>query len=491
MAKFKPLREDQEFLLPPSLEDFVPEGHLARLVSKVVGEMDTSAIEDKYSEKGQRTYHPKILLKLLFYGYAVGARSGRKIASACETDTAFMYLAQMYRPDFRTVNDFRKNHAEEIVDLFCSILAVGSQLGMTKVGLIAIDGTKLKANASVKRSKDHKGYERRRAELKAKVQAILAEADEVDAAEDKLFGEKRGDELPAEIRKTEDLLLRIDEVMRSMGSGARVNLTDPEAKLMRTAEGKVKPAFNCQTAVSADGLILAAEVTTDANDEEQLQALIEKAEANLAKAEGEAGGRRVNQVLADAGYSSYENYEYLKEKEIDAYVPDRYMEQAGKLAKDLKLNPYHKERFTYDPEHDHYICPQGKLLVFAYQRLSNGKVRRRQRIYQGTECASCPVRRDCTKTKTRSIHREMREELKDEMRAKLKTEEGSKIYRQRMNLAEAPFGHLKHNLGYRYFLLRGKKKAQAEFALMCSAINLKKMWAALNTPAPNTSLVSA
>ena len=198
MAKFKPLREDQEFLLPPSLEDFIPKGHLARLVSKVVGEMDTSAIEDKYSEKGQRTYHPKILLKLLFYGYSVGVRSGRKIASACETDTAFMYLAQMYRPDFRTVNDFRKNHAEEIVDLFCSILAVGSQLGMTKVGLIAIDGTKLKANASVKRSKDHKGHERRRAELKTRVEAILAEADEIDAAEDKLFGEKRGDELPAE-----------------------------------------------------------------------------------------------------------------------------------------------------------------------------------------------------------------------------------------------------------------------------------------------------
>ena len=142
MARFKPLRDDQGFLLPPLLSDFVPEGHLARLVSAVVDDMDTSAIEGKYSERGQRTYHPKILLKLLFYGYAVGLRSGRKIAAACETDTAFMYLAQMHRPDFRTVNDFRKNNSQEIASLFSSILAVGLELGMDRVGLIAVDSTR-------------------------------------------------------------------------------------------------------------------------------------------------------------------------------------------------------------------------------------------------------------------------------------------------------------------------------------------------------------
>jgi transposase len=432
-------------------------------------------------------------LKLLFYGYAVGVRSGRKITSACETDTAFMYLAQMYRPDFRTINDFRKNNVEEIIDLFSSILAVGMELGMVRVGVIAIDGTKLKANASVKRTRDRAGHERRRAELKAKMEAILSEADATDAAEDQLFGDARGDELPAELRKTSDMLSRIDEVMAGMSPGAKVNLTDPEAKLMRTSEGKVKPAFNGQTAVSEDGFILAAEVTTDANDEEQLQALIEAAEANLAKAGGqdEEGGRRVRLVLADAGYASYDNYEYLKDRLIDAYVPDRYLEEARKMAADPERSPYHKERFTYDPEHDLYICPQGKPLVFKYQCLSNGKIRRRQRIYQGTECASCPVKGDCTKTKIRSIRREMREGLQEEMRAKLKTEEGKEIYRKRMNLAEAPFGHLKQNLGYRYFLLRGRKKAQAEFSLMCSAVNLKKMWAALNAPAPPASLATA
>ena len=110
MAKFKPYRKDQLHLLPACLEDYVPEGHLARLIYEVVEGLDTSAIEDRYSELGQNTYHPKILLKLLFYGYATGVRSGRKIAVRCETDTGYMYLAEMYRPDFRTINDFRKNH---------------------------------------------------------------------------------------------------------------------------------------------------------------------------------------------------------------------------------------------------------------------------------------------------------------------------------------------------------------------------------------------
>lgn len=354
-------------------------------------------------------------------------------------------------------------------------------MGMNRVGLIAVDGTKLKASASVKRSKDRKGYKRQRAELKARVEAILTEADAADAAEDRAFGDARGDELPAELKKTEDMISRIDEVMASMGKETKVSLTDPEAKLMRTSEGKVKPAFNCQTAVSADGLIVAAEVTTDANDSEQLIGMIEKTEANLKSAEDKGGGeegkggQRVGRVLADVGYASYDNYEYLKDELIDAYVPDRYLEQARRIARDPERYRYHKERFTYDPERDLYICPEGKPLVFLRQCVSDGKVRRRQRIYRGTECAGCPVKGDCTKSKARCIRREMREGLQEEMRAKLTTEEGSKIYRQRMHLAEAPFGHLKHNLGYRHFLLRGRAKAQAEFSLMCSAHNLKKI----------------
>ena len=139
MAKFKSYNEDQMMLIPPSIHDFVPEGHLAKLVGKVVEELDTGEIEDKYSELGQSTYHPKILIKLIFYGYAIGERSGRKISRKSETDTAYMYLGQMYRPDFRTINDFRKNNIEEISEYFVEIVRMCKELGMIKIGQIKLN----------------------------------------------------------------------------------------------------------------------------------------------------------------------------------------------------------------------------------------------------------------------------------------------------------------------------------------------------------------
>lgn len=461
-------------MLPHSLEEFVPEGHLARLVSKVINDLDTSPIEDKYSKRGQKTYHPKIMLKLLFYGYAIGIRSGRKIAQACETDTAFMYLAQMHHPDFRTINDFRKNHAPEIGDLFASILAVARELGLAKVGTIAVDSSKIRANASVKRSKDRAGYERMLADLKARVDEILAEAEATDAGEDELYGEKRGDELPAELKRKECLAARIEEVMAGMGPEAKVNLTDPDAIFMRLNEGKVKPAYNCQAAVSEDHLIVAAEVVTDANDCQQLENMVERTEANLGR-ETREEKKMVGRVLADSGYASYDNYEYLDRKEIDAYIPDRYFEQAKRIAAEQAEMRYHKENFNFLAEENCYICPEGKPLPFVGECVYNGKVKRRQFLYRGTECSTCTVKSACTKQRARCIRREMREHLQEEMRAKLSSEEGKDIYRQRMHLAEIPFGHLKHNLGFRHFLLRGREKVGAEFKLMCAAYNLKKI----------------
>src|SRR4030067_674142 len=152
MAKFKAYRRDQLHLLPHSLEEYVPEGHISRMIYEVVEGLDTSGIEARYSELGQNTYHPKIILKLLFYGYATGVRSGRKIAVRCETDTAYMYLAEMYRPDFRTINDFRKNHLSLMEGYFVEIVKMCKALGVVQVGELTIDGSKLKANAAPRRS---------------------------------------------------------------------------------------------------------------------------------------------------------------------------------------------------------------------------------------------------------------------------------------------------------------------------------------------------
>ena len=185
MARFKPYRKKQTMLLPPSLEDYVPASHLARVVDEVVEALDTKEIEDKYSDLGQNTYHPKIQLKLLFYGYATGNRSGRKIAQMCESDTAYIYLAQMYRPDFRTINDFRKNNLDQIKDYFVEVVRMCKGLGMVKMGEISIDGTKIKANAAKRRTKDKKGYERWLEGIEERIREILQEAGEIEEQEDR------------------------------------------------------------------------------------------------------------------------------------------------------------------------------------------------------------------------------------------------------------------------------------------------------------------
>lgn len=206
MSRFKPYQNKQPMFLPPSIEDYVPSSHLARVVDGVVEALDTKDIENKYSDLGQNTYHPKIVLKLLFYGYATGNRSGRKIAGMCESDTAYMYLAQMYRPDFRTINDFRKNNLVMIKRYFVEIIRMCKELGMVKVGQVSIDGTKIKANAANRRTKTRKGYEKWLKRIEEEIEKMLKQAKEIEEEEDRQYGEdNRGDELPDKINTKERL----------------------------------------------------------------------------------------------------------------------------------------------------------------------------------------------------------------------------------------------------------------------------------------------
>jgi len=226
VAKFKPKRDKQIMLLPPAIEDFIPESHFARVVSGIVDGLDTSTIEDKYSHLGQNTYHPKLLLKIFFYGYATGTRSGRKLATACETDCAFMYLAQMYRPDFRTINDFRKNNIIEIEGFFLDVIKICADLGLAKAGSISIDGSKIRANASAKRTKDKQSYKLWLERIEAEIAKMLKEAGEIDKREDKEYGDKRGDELPKEIREKAALKKKISDCLSSFSDDEKQKLNE-------------------------------------------------------------------------------------------------------------------------------------------------------------------------------------------------------------------------------------------------------------------------
>ena len=212
MSKFKPLKEGQMFLLPPSIDDFVPESHLARVIKEIVYRLDTTKIEEKYSDQGQKSFHPKIIISLLIYGYAIGIKSGRKIAKKCEEDVAFMYLSSMYKPDFRTINDFRKDNLEMFTKYFVLVLKICKEMEVAQVGTITIDEMKQSTNGREAKELN----ENWSLKLKEQVQALLKQAKEQDAEDDDKFGEKRGDELPEGIRQKQSLILKIESTMKGL-----------------------------------------------------------------------------------------------------------------------------------------------------------------------------------------------------------------------------------------------------------------------------------
>ena len=466
MAKFKPYRIEQLMLFPNSINEYVPEKHLARAISNIVEEIDTRNIESKYSQLGQNTYHPKILIKLLFYGYAIGERSGRMIARKCETDTAYIYLAQMYRPDFRTINDFRKNNIIELSSYFIDIIGMCKELGMVSIGQINIDGSKIKANAADRRTKTREEYQKWVKNIDDKVRKILEEADEVDLEEDELYGDKRGDELPEEISTEKKLRAKIEEIKKKFKDDKeKINLTDPEAKFMKGGNNQIDTSYNCQLAVTQDQLIVSSEVITDPTDVQALELMVKTADENL--------GQGVKEVAADSGYSSYDNYEYLDKNDKIGYIPDQ------KYRKELKQEnkaPYSVGNFRYVCEKDLYLCPENKELELSRIRRKNYGYRKFQvKIYKGKACLKCKKKALCTKQKYRTIAIEDRRELVEQMRNRLQTSVGKQKYIQRLWTTEPIFGHLKFNLGYRQFLLRSLEKVKGEFRLMCIGWNLRKM----------------
>lgn len=191
--------------------------------------------------------------------------------------------------------------------------------------------------------------------------------------------------------------------------------------------------------------------------------MIEEAEENT--------NEEIKEVIADSGYSSYENYEYLKKEDKTAYIPDEYFHKK----EEVKENKYHKDNFIYDKEKDIYICPEGKEL-HLYKTRDDKKRKKKQKIYRGIECITCKEKNNCTEAKVREIHREQREEIRDEVRERLETDEGKKIYKMRLHKIEPIFGHIKYNLKYLMFHLRGLKKVNGEFKIMCIVFNILKIY---------------
>ena len=477
MSKFKPFHKFQLPLVGLSPEAFldyiesvIPKDHLCRLVKEVVFSLDTESIEAKYSFMGQKSCHPKLMLNLLFYGYATGTRSSRTLDEKCLSDHIFIYLMQCYSPDFRTISDFRKNNLDAIKKYFVEIVRLISKLGITQVGKIYVDGTKVRANASAKRTKDVEGFEKWLARLDEEMAELLKEAERIDAREDAKYKTDKEQELLREkLSNNEYLKEKIKAAVEQVKEEdkKKINLTDGDANHMKAGGSKdIRPSYNCQTAVTEEGLIIAGDAISEATDHNQLKPMIEQSESN--------SDEKVKESTADCGYGNYETYEYLEKKGIEGYVPDLQFDQYKKGK--FKEDRYHYSNFEYDETTNSYTCPEGKLL--KYWKTRTNKTKKRQwnhNVYKGIDCGICTTRSLCTKSKVRELLIDRREPLQRKMREKLLSEEGKVKYFKRQYTIEPVFGHFKYNLGYRSFLLRGLGKVNAEYQLMCIGWNLKKM----------------
>ncbi|AKB34596.1 Mobile element protein [Methanosarcina siciliae C2J] len=453
---FKRYDQKQQFLLPFNLEEFVPENHIARVLNDIIDVIDINSIESTYSEEGCPAYHPRLLLKILLYGYLINIRSSRKIEQMTQTDTAFMYLAAMQKPDFHTICRFRSTHLGPIKEIFSQVVTFCKEMDLIGSS-ISIDGTKVKANASPRQSKSSDALEK-------EIDKILKESIETDKHEDEIYGDSTPYQIPEELVDKKKRLEKIKAAKKKLDEEKlkKVNITDNDARIMKHKDGSKKPSYNCQVAVDEkEQIIVAADVVNEENDLHQMEPMIQNVKNTL--------GYKPTIVLADAGYFSYDNVEFLLNEEIDAYIPDNFYE----VEKRGKSKKFRKSLFTYDEKKDCYYCPAAFEIPFT--RIQKRKEETDLRYYVCSYCSFCVLKNACTESENRTISRDPREHLMEDMRAKLNTEEGTEQYQNRMCTVEPVFGQMKQDRGFREFLLRGKRKTKIEFVMMCTVHNISKI----------------
>lgn len=448
MVKFVRVDRDTPYIFPPSVQDYLPDDHLARFVVEIVDGLDLNPLSAVYSGKGSRPYHPAMLVALLFYGYATGVFSSRKMEKASVDSIAFRYICANEHPDHDTIATFRKRFLKELEALFVEILLVAEAMKLVKLGNISLDGTKIKANASKHKALSWAYANQLEAQLKGEVKELMRLA---EAADQRSLPEEM--DIPEELKRRTDRLVIIDQAKQEIQKRAQarfeheqaeyeakiarreadekdsgkktggqkpspptpgphpkdqVNLTDEESRIMPSSSGGFEQAYNAQAGVDAGThLIIEQHVTQHPNDKQEIKPALEKIAA-LPEMLGE-----VDNLLADTGYYSAANVDLCKDASIKPLIP----EKRGKHNLPLK------ERFKKDPERPQNL---GAL---------------------------------------------------DAMKYRMQTKEGKALYAKRKSTVETVFGIIKQVLGFRQFLLRGLDSVQGEWSLVCIGWNLKRMHA--------------
>ena len=428
---FRDFNPDQLIMLPPDLRDWLPEGHLAYQVADLVGALDLNAFFLPYAGDGRRNrpYNPEMMVRVLVYGYCRGVFSSRRLARYLREDVGGRYLAAGNLPAHRTLCEFRRRHLNDFQDLFVQVVGIAGELGLTKLGTLAVDSSKVRANASKRKAMTYERMGEKEKALQLEIAALLEKAEARDRAEDAEHGESGdGEDIPHELRRRQDRLAAIRDAKQRLEAKARRfdnrrgrkpgqkrnprggspykreygepdpkaqhNFTDPESCIMKTSTEGFQQAYNAQAVVDGQSrLIVAVDVTASASDADQLENMIARTRQNT--------GSDPGVVLADSGYADEEVFRSLEDDGIDAYVAQ------GRESK------------------------------------------------QKAPGSDMPARK--------------------RMAARLASDLGRTLYATRKHIAEPPFGWIKHTMGFRRFSVRGREKVRGEWELVCLALNVKRL----------------
>ena len=457
-------------LFPPSINNLIPEDDPVRVYDEFIEALDFDELGIEINEKkvGNSAYYPKAMLKLLVYGYSYGWRSARKLERALHHNISFIYLLGGLKPDYKTIAEFRRKNKKALKKVLKQSALLCMKLGFIEGNTLFVDGTKIRANASINKNNTLSTYCKELKRIDKNIDRILKECQRIDNKENKKGSlVKLKEELSSKEKrkaKIEEFLAQYKELEENErainGEKVKVVETDPESKVMKGRDG-IHPSYNVQSVVDdKNGLIVNMEATDSKNDCRQLSAQVEKAEEVL--------GKESKEICSDAGYCSYDDLERIDNENKLLVIPSR--EQAnGKEPKE-----FDKSKFIYDEERDEYICPEKKRL--RYTTIDRKAEARVYTIEDKRICLNCKHYGRCTKSERgRKIYRYKNEGLRIKLAKIYKSEKGQEIYKRRKEKVEHPFGHIKRTLGMRSFLLRGKEGANAELGIVGSCFNVTRL----------------
>ena len=502
--KFKPYQQDQLMAIPPTLEELIPKGHPVRVVNQIINEINIDTLLKRYKTKGCSSYHPRMLLKVLIYSYLCNIYTSRKIEAATRENVNFMWLAGMKTPDHNTINRFRSERLRGVIKkIFTQVVLLMVDSGHVDLQSVYTDGTKIESKANRYTFVWGKRINASRERIAKELEELWTYTQEVASEDLQDTAPTIYEELnPSDVKRT---IEQIDEALKDkpvdikikqkvkyakktwaksleryqqeeeiLGDRKSYSKTDPDATFMRMKEdsmknGQLKPAYNTQISTN-NQIITNYTIHQNPGDPKTLKSHLESFK--------EEYGFLPSEVTADAGYGSEENYEYLEQNNVDAYVKYTYFDKEQR-EKEKAKPVFHVDNLYYNKEQNCFYCPIGQRMDFIGNVIESTDAGYEKTIsrYQAKNCKECPLHAACHKSKENRIvevsHR--LNELKAKARDRLLSEKGIKHRKQRPVDVEPVFGMLKQNKGFRRFFLKGIDKVSIEFGLLALAHNIKKI----------------